>query len=328
MQNSGAKAAGTGLNKSGIIEKISLAQVQTAVAQVNGSGNANVTITTVNADTPIINPNGGTNFMGMIVFPTEGQGADIPPNLSVFDPLTNRSQVILNNYFGRQFNSLNDVAVNPRNKALYFTDTNYGFNQAFRPVPALPDQVYRFNYTTGLVSVVADGFTLVNGLTFSPDGSYAYITDTGINNGFFEYNFSAPATIYRYDVSDNGTFGNRQVFAFVSPGVADGIHCDDQGNVYVTPTHELGTILSHPDMLVAVTACMYGRQTAASSGSFGWAPHRPTSNLPARVAWSSAPRPSCIMRRWLLQALRSPTIRLPRDIRFTLHERVFNVRNV
>ena len=69
----------------------------------------------------------------------------------------------MNNFFGRQFNSLNDVAVNPRNKEIYFTDVTYGYLQDFRPSPGLPNQVYRFNPNTGLVSVVADGFNKVNG---------------------------------------------------------------------------------------------------------------------------------------------------------------------
>lgn len=71
--------------------------------------------------------------------------------------------VILDNYFGRQFNSLNDIAVNPRNKELYFTDPLYGYLQDFRPAPQLPTQVYRFNECTGAVTVVADGFGQPNG---------------------------------------------------------------------------------------------------------------------------------------------------------------------
>jgi gluconolactonase len=69
----------------------------------------------------------------------------------------------LNNFFGRQFNSLNDVAVNPRNKDLYFTDVTYGYLQNFRPLPGFPNQVYRFNVDTGLVSMVADKFDKPNG---------------------------------------------------------------------------------------------------------------------------------------------------------------------
>jgi gluconolactonase len=69
----------------------------------------------------------------------------------------------VNNYFGRQWNSLNDVAVNPQNGDVYFTDTLYGYLQMFRPSPEIPNQVYRFTPSTGAVSVVADGFDLPNG---------------------------------------------------------------------------------------------------------------------------------------------------------------------
>jgi sugar lactone lactonase YvrE len=46
---------------------------------------------------------------------------------------------------------------------VYFTDTLYGYLQMFRPSPELPNQVYRFNPSTGAVTVVADGFDLPNG---------------------------------------------------------------------------------------------------------------------------------------------------------------------
>lgn len=72
-------------------------------------------------------------------------------------------EVLFNNYFGRQFNSLNDVVINPRNGELYFTDTLYGFLQDFRPPPGLRNQVYRYNFKSGAIAVVADDFTLPNG---------------------------------------------------------------------------------------------------------------------------------------------------------------------
>lgn len=68
---------------------------------------------------------------------------------------------------GRQFNSLNDVSVNPRNGDLYFTDDDYGYLQNFRPLPGLPSQVYRLNVETGSLTVVADGFDKPNGETGS-----------------------------------------------------------------------------------------------------------------------------------------------------------------
>lgn len=70
---------------------------------------------------------------------------------------------LVNNFFGRQFNSLNDVSVNPRNGDIYFTDTMYGYWQYFRPEPGLQNQVYRFDPDTGALTVVADGFVAPNG---------------------------------------------------------------------------------------------------------------------------------------------------------------------
>ena len=72
--------------------------------------------------------------------------------------------MLLNNLFGRQFNSLNDVAVHPRTRDVYFTDVTYGYLQDFRPYPGLPNQVYRFRPDTGAVTAVADGFEHPNGV--------------------------------------------------------------------------------------------------------------------------------------------------------------------
>jgi gluconolactonase len=50
---------------------------------------------------------------------------------------------------------------------IYFTDTLYGYYQYFRPAPGLQNQVYRLNPETGGLTVVADGFTLPNGMSAS-----------------------------------------------------------------------------------------------------------------------------------------------------------------
>ncbi|RDW90057.1 SMP-30/gluconolactonase/LRE family protein [Aspergillus mulundensis] len=231
VQNAGARDAGTGLNKSAIVQKISLEQAEAVANLTNATGL--VDVVTVNPTQLIPNPNGATNFRGKLIFTAEGQGEDIAPGLFVMDPREPyATKPLLNNFFGRQFNSLNDVNVHPVNKDVYFTDTIYGYVQDFRPAPGLQDQVYRFNPDTGAVSVVADGFVHPNGLTFSPDGKYAYIADTGIAYGFYGTNLTEPASIYRFDVLEDGTFENRKTFAFISAGNPDGIHCDTNGNVY------------------------------------------------------------------------------------------------
>ncbi|KAH8896211.1 calcium-dependent phosphotriesterase [Thozetella sp. PMI_491] len=231
VQNAGSKAAGTGIQKSSIIQKISLAEVGAYSAQRNATGK--VTVTVVNSNPTVVNPNGGTNYKGQIVFTAEGQGDNVPPALYVMNPYPPyNTTVLLNNFFGRQFNSLNDVVVHPVNKDLYITDPTYGYVQDFRPPPGMQKQVWRFNDKTAAVTNVADGFNMPNGIAFSPSGSHAYIADTGIIQGFFGTNFSFPASIYRYDVQPDGTFENRKVFAYVTPGVPDGVHIDTKGNVY------------------------------------------------------------------------------------------------
>ncbi|OAA68262.1 Six-bladed beta-propeller, TolB-like protein [Niveomyces insectorum RCEF 264] len=218
VQNAGAKDAGTGLAVSSIIQKISLAEAA-AVSARRGSQTASdtdetddfVTVTVVPSSPQVLNPNGATNFRGQLLFAGE---------------------VLINNYFGRQFSSLNDLAVHPHSRDVYFTDPSYGYLQDFRPAPGLRNQVYRWREATGALTVVADDFVLPNGITFSPDGAYAYVADTGMHHGFQGLKLSEPASIYRFDVRADGTFENRKTFAYVDSVVPDGVHCDTHGNVY------------------------------------------------------------------------------------------------
>ncbi|EGY17118.1 Gluconolactonase like protein [Verticillium longisporum] len=231
VQNAGAPAAGTGLNKSSIIQKISLADAEAVRLSANTTDEVKVTV--VPSNPQVINPNGGTNYKGQIIFAGEGQGANVASALYLMNPVAPyNTTVLVNNYFGRQFNSLNDVAINPRNGELYFTDTLYGYLQDFRPVPGLRNQVYRYNFDTGAVAVVADDFTLPNGITFGPGGKRAYVTDTGIALGFYGRNLSSPASVYSFDVNSDGTWQNRKTFAYTASFIPDGVHTDSNGNVY------------------------------------------------------------------------------------------------
>lgn len=56
VQNAGAVAAGTGLNKSSIIQKISLSEADAVKDQANATGQ--VTVTVVPSNPMVINPNG------------------------------------------------------------------------------------------------------------------------------------------------------------------------------------------------------------------------------------------------------------------------------
>ena len=70
--------------------------------------------------------NGGTGpFFGRLVFVNSGRGP-IPPSLVLVDPANpSNTTVLLDNFFGRQFNSLNDVKIHPKTGKLFFTDSTY-----------------------------------------------------------------------------------------------------------------------------------------------------------------------------------------------------------
>jgi len=58
VQNAGAPAAGTGLQKSALTQKISLAQAEQAAASGLRNSTNIVNVTTVDANPSVINPNG------------------------------------------------------------------------------------------------------------------------------------------------------------------------------------------------------------------------------------------------------------------------------
>lgn len=139
----------------------------------------------------------------------------------------------MNNFYGRNFSSVNDVRQHYKTGDLWFTDAQYGYLQSFRPPPSIPNQIYRFEPLTGNIQVVADGFVQSNGLEFSPDFKTLYVSDTGAQLVEQGLNLTRPATVYAYDVVDMKFLRNRRVFAYIDTGVPDGIHTDTKGNVFV-----------------------------------------------------------------------------------------------
>ena len=67
--------------------------------------------------------NGGTGpFFGQLILVNSGRGS-IAPTVALVNPLPpHNTTVILDNFFGRQFNSLNDVKVHPKTGKILFTD--------------------------------------------------------------------------------------------------------------------------------------------------------------------------------------------------------------
>ncbi|KAK4052516.1 hypothetical protein OIO90_004283 [Microbotryomycetes sp. JL221] len=144
------------------------------------------------------------------------------------------SRPLLNNFFGREFNALNDIAVHRQSGSIFFTDPDYGVKQGFKNPSQLPNGVWRYVPSTGDLSMVADGINKPNGVVCSPDGKTCYVTDTDFIHGDGSMDPTRPGTIYAFDIvgQDAPQLHNKRVFALVDCGAPDGIKCDEAGNVY------------------------------------------------------------------------------------------------
>lgn len=128
-------------------------------------------------ETRISMGNGGINYGNDVLFCAQGSTQE-HGGLVVMKPKPPyQTNSLLDNYFGRLFNSVNDVVVHT-DGSIWFTDPIYGYEQGFRNKPQLPCQVYRFDPISGDVRAVADGFGRPNGICFSTDEQTVYITDT------------------------------------------------------------------------------------------------------------------------------------------------------
>ena len=145
--------------------------------------------------------------------------------------------VLAERFQGKRLNSPNDIVVKS-DGSIYFTDPPYGVQPSTpgMPRPAgwwkreIPGKeqpcngVYRLA-PDGTLALVADDFSLPNGLAFSPDESVLYVDD------------SAEKHIRALTVRPDGTLGDSRVLldmASEEPGVPDGLKVDRHGNVFCT----------------------------------------------------------------------------------------------
>ncbi|UEN98959.1 SMP-30/gluconolactonase/LRE family protein [Acidiferrobacter thiooxydans] len=143
-----------------------------------------------------------------------------------------RITVLASHYQGRRLNAPNDVVVKS-DGSIWFTDPLYGINTDYeggRQVSEQPPAVYRLDPARAELEVVAGDFEGPNGLCFSPDERVLYIVETG-------QQFAADPVrhIRRAVLTENGTrLGATMVFHEVVPGGADGLRCDEDGNVWTS----------------------------------------------------------------------------------------------
>jgi gluconolactonase len=145
-----------------------------------------------------------------------------PARISRLDCIDGHLETVVDSFNGTPLNSPNDIVVRS-DGTIWFTDPTYGWLQGFRPEPALPDAVYRFDPATEEIDRVATSFDHPNGLAFSPDESVLFVGDSG-----------GPHHVKAFDVLDGRALTNSRVFAEIQPGYPDGLKTDAAGRVYVS----------------------------------------------------------------------------------------------
>jgi gluconolactonase len=135
--------------------------------------------------------------------------------------------VLADRFEGRRLNSPNDL-VYRSDGALYFTDPPFGLPRFFEdPRKELPTSGV-FLLRGGRLQRVADELTGPNGIAFSPDERWLYVSNWDAKR----------KVVLRYAVAADGTLSDPTTFFDVTslPGdeALDGVKVDNEGNVYVS----------------------------------------------------------------------------------------------
>lgn len=137
--------------------------------------------------------------------------------------------VLVDRYQGKRLNSPNDVIVKS-DGTIWFSDPKYGIVTDYeggKQESELPSNLYRFDPRDGSLGMVADDFEGPNGLCFSPDEKLLYVAECGP-----PFAIDPVQHIRVFGVGDDNALRNARVFHKVTPGMADGFRCDEDGNIW------------------------------------------------------------------------------------------------
>ncbi|KAM3417220.1 hypothetical protein BST61_g5479 [Cercospora zeina] len=170
-------------------------------------------------DPPVYGINGGRYSNGSIHWAAAGgfpfqspNGTTIQqaPGIIRVDPVTGKSETLLNNYYGARFNSPDDVVV-ASNGDVFSTDPFYGYSENLTGPPIAPPATWRFRPSTGKAQVIETSIVQPNGIALSPDEQTLYIGDTGLTvfdqppGRGFSINSTLPRQLYAFDLVEGSS---------------------------------------------------------------------------------------------------------------------------
>ena len=145
-----------------------------------------------------------------------------------------RRTVLADRFEGKRFGGPNDVVAR-RDGAIYFTDGNGSLRLGAKDPRRELESGGVFMWKDGTVTRAVTDMPAVNGLAFSPDEKYLYVTGSVGNY------------VNRYEVRPDGTLANGRMFIDVKipgDGITDGLRVDTKGNLYLTAPGRVIWIIS------------------------------------------------------------------------------------
>jgi gluconolactonase len=132
---------------------------------------------------------------------------------------------------GKRFNSPNDIVIKS-DGTVYFTDPPYGLPGFFKDPRKELQYSGVFMIKDGEPKLLSKDLGGPNGIAFSPDEKYLYVTNWDIRD------IHHTKTLWRYEVAPDGTLKNGKVFydfSFTEDEEAlDGLKVDRKGNLFVS----------------------------------------------------------------------------------------------
>ena len=131
--------------------------------------------------------------------------------------------VLAAEFEGTRLTGPNDVVV-ASDGSVWFSDNGAGIRGNYlgdKAKQEMPFRVYKLDPASGKLSIAVGDMERPNGLCFSPDEKRLYVVDTP----------GGRKTTHVYDI-EGGKAVNGRVFFDGTPGYADGIRCDTEGNVW------------------------------------------------------------------------------------------------